>query len=107
MSEADAATSVNVAERLGFKDGDLIQEFGYDDDVDFDLRDDIEDLIGSELLDEDDHDHLRIAARRVRLRFVTSGDAARVQTEGRKGHGNLGAIVRRHWQVRLRRDENY
>ena len=56
MSEADAATSVNVAEKLGFKDGDLIQEFGYDDDVDFDLRDDIEDLTGSELLDEDDHE---------------------------------------------------
>ena len=56
MSEADAATSVNVAEKLGFKNGDLIQEFGYDDDVDFDLRDDIEDLTGSELLDEDDHE---------------------------------------------------
>jgi hypothetical protein len=56
VSEADAATSVNVAERLGFKDGDLIQERGYDDDVDFDLRDDIEDVTGSELLDEDDHD---------------------------------------------------
>jgi len=56
VSEADAATSVNVAERLGFKDGDLIQEFGYDDDVDFDLRDDIEELTGSELLDEDDHE---------------------------------------------------
>jgi hypothetical protein len=56
VSEADAATSVNVAEKLGFKNGDLIQEFGYDDDVDFDLRDDIEDLTGSELLDEDEHD---------------------------------------------------
>ncbi len=56
VSEADAATSVNVAEKLGFKNGDLIQEFGYDDDVDFDLRDDIEDLTGSELLDEDDHE---------------------------------------------------
>ena len=56
MSEADAATSVNVAEKLGFKNGDLIQEFGYDDDVDFDLRDDIEDLTGSEIFDEDDHE---------------------------------------------------
>ena len=37
VSEADAATSVNVAEKLGFKDGDLIQEFGYDDDVDLRL----------------------------------------------------------------------
>jgi hypothetical protein len=45
-----------VAGKLGFKEGDLVQEFGYDDDVDLDLRDDIEDLIGSELLDEDDHE---------------------------------------------------
>ena len=56
MSEADAGTVANVAGKLGFKDGDLIQEFGYDDDVDFDLRDSIEDLTGSELLSEDDHD---------------------------------------------------
>ncbi|WP_394940775.1 DUF3052 domain-containing protein [Psychromicrobium sp. YIM B11713] len=56
MSEADAGISTNVAARLGFKEGELIQEFGYDEDVDFDLRDDIEDLIGSELLDEDDHE---------------------------------------------------
>jgi len=38
---------------LGFKEGDLIQEFGYDEDVDFALREDIEDLTGEELLDED------------------------------------------------------
>jgi hypothetical protein len=56
VSEADAGTVANVAGKLGFKDGDLIQEFGYDDDVDFDLRDSIEDLTGSELLSEDDHD---------------------------------------------------
>lgn len=56
VSEADAGTSANVAVPLGFKAGDLIQEFGYDEDIDFDLRDDIEDLIGSELLEEDDHE---------------------------------------------------
>ena len=56
MSEADAVTEKNVAERMGFKDGDLIQEFGYDEDVDFDLRDDLEDLSGGELLTEDDHE---------------------------------------------------
>ncbi|WP_026555233.1 DUF3052 domain-containing protein [Arthrobacter sp. 35W] len=56
MSEADAGTVVNVAGKLGFKDGDLIQELGYDDDVDFDLRDSIETLVGSDLLDEDDHE---------------------------------------------------
>ena len=72
MSEADAATSVNVAEKLGFKDGDLIQEFGYDDDVDFDLRDDIEDLTGSELLDEDDHEVVDAA-----ILWWRSGDGER------------------------------
>ena len=56
MSEAEAVTSENVAGRLGFKDGDLVQEFGYDDDVDLDFREDLEDVIGSELLTEDDHD---------------------------------------------------
>ncbi|MHA7304003.1 DUF3052 domain-containing protein [Arthrobacter sp. TMN-49] len=56
MSEADAGTVAKVAGILGFKDGDLIQELGYDDDVDFDLRDNIEDHIGSEMFDEEDHD---------------------------------------------------
>lgn len=56
MSEAEAVTEKNVAGRLGFKDQDLIQEFGYDEDVDFDLRDGLEDLVGSELLTEDDHE---------------------------------------------------
>jgi hypothetical protein len=56
VSEAEAATVDNVAGKLGFKDGDLIQEFGYDEDVDFDLRADIEDLTGSELLNEEDQD---------------------------------------------------
>ena len=56
MSEAEAVTEKNVVGRLGFKDQDLIQEFGYDEDVDFDLRDGLEDLVGSELLTEEDHD---------------------------------------------------
>lgn len=55
MSETRAADKDAVV-KLGFKDGDLIQEFGYDDDVDFNLRDDLEDCIGSEILDEDDQE---------------------------------------------------
>lgn len=55
MSETRAASDRAVVQ-LGFKDGDLIQEFGYDDDVDFDLRDDLEEVTGSELLDEDDQE---------------------------------------------------
>jgi len=56
VSEADAGTVSMVAGKLGFKDGDLIQELGYDEDVDFELRDAVEDLIGSEMFDEEDHD---------------------------------------------------
>lgn len=41
------------ASRLGLKPGLTVQELGYDDDVDDALRTGIEDIIGSELLDED------------------------------------------------------
>lgn len=42
--------------KLGFAPGQVIQEFGYDDDVDDDLRFAIEDLVGSELEDEEYND---------------------------------------------------
>lgn len=35
--------------KLGFAPGQIVQEFGYDDDVDNDFRFHVEDLIGSEL----------------------------------------------------------
>lgn len=40
-------------DRLGFTQGQVVQEFGYGDDVDEDLRAAIEDGIGGELVDED------------------------------------------------------
>ena len=43
----------NPARRLGFQPGQVVQELGYDDDVDQDLREAVEDLTGSELVDED------------------------------------------------------
>ena len=52
MSEAKAPEE-SIAEQLNLKDGDYVQEFGYDDDVDADLRERIEAAIGSELFDED------------------------------------------------------
>ena len=55
MSEAKT-TAGDAVVQLGFKDGDYIQEFGYDEDVDLDLRDGIEEVIGSDLLDEDDQE---------------------------------------------------
>src|SRR4051794_21628186 len=42
--------------KLGFAGKQIIQEFGYDDDVPDDLRGEIEELIGSELEDEDFND---------------------------------------------------
>lgn len=55
MSDA-APAKHEAAPIMGFKDGDLIQELGYDNDVDFDLRDSLEDAVGSELLTEEDHE---------------------------------------------------
>ncbi|MDP9800205.1 hypothetical protein J2S49_000281 [Arcanobacterium wilhelmae] len=45
--------SATTALDLGFASGVIVQEFGYDEDVDFDLRDSIEDAIGSQMEDED------------------------------------------------------
>ncbi|KSW28557.1 DUF3052 domain-containing protein [Cellulomonas sp. B6] len=49
---ADDAVSQAVA-RLGFTAGQTIQEIGYDDDVDGDVRAALEAVTGSELVDED------------------------------------------------------
>jgi hypothetical protein len=43
----------NPAARLGFEPGQVVQEIGYDEDVDQELRDGIETIIGQELVDED------------------------------------------------------
>ncbi|MER5882423.1 DUF3052 domain-containing protein [Streptomyces sp. NPDC001941] len=48
-----AEERTNPAARLGFEPGQVVQEIGYDDDVDHDLREGIEALIGQELVDED------------------------------------------------------
>jgi hypothetical protein len=43
----------DLAERLGIKPGHVVQEIGYDDDVDEALRASVEALEGAELVDED------------------------------------------------------
>ncbi|MCL7493302.1 MULTISPECIES: DUF3052 domain-containing protein [Streptomyces] len=48
-----AEERTNPAARLGFEPGQVVQEIGYDDDVDQDLREGIETVIGQELVDED------------------------------------------------------
>lgn len=42
-----------VAEKLGIKQGMVVQEIGWDEDVDEELRTGVEEQCGSELLDED------------------------------------------------------
>ena len=42
---SDAPSSSSLSEVLSFTTGQIVQEIGYDDDVDLDLRDAIEDLI--------------------------------------------------------------
>jgi hypothetical protein len=53
VSETAGAASFS---KLGFAKGQVIQEFGYDDDVDDDLRFALEDVIGNELEDEEFND---------------------------------------------------
>ena len=55
-SAADQSAGTSIAGRLGFRPGQVVQEFGYDDDVDETLRAAIEDLTGNELADEDAQD---------------------------------------------------
>ena len=43
----------SLRSRFGIKPGQVVQEFGYDDDVDQDLRDELESVVGSELVDEE------------------------------------------------------
>ena len=53
MVAAGDADNNSVAERLGIKPDMVVQEIGWDSDVDDDLRSAIEDQIGGDLLDED------------------------------------------------------
>ncbi|MCQ9352327.1 DUF3052 domain-containing protein [Corynebacterium sp. 153RC1] len=43
----------DLAHRLGVREGLLVQEVGWDEDADSSISEAIEDIIGSELLDED------------------------------------------------------
>ncbi len=48
-----AGASPGIAERMGIAPGMVVQELGYDDDVDDDLRIAVEDRTGEEMVDED------------------------------------------------------
>ena len=48
-----AADSPNYARKLGIQKNQIVQELGWDEDTDDDIRFDIEDVCGGELVDED------------------------------------------------------
>lgn len=51
--KGSAAQQGELGSNLELKAGQYVQEIGYDDDVDFDLREAVEGIIGDELADED------------------------------------------------------
>jgi len=53
---AGDAGKAGVAERLGIEPGMVVQEIGWDEDVDDGVRAEIEERVGSDLLDEDADD---------------------------------------------------
>ncbi|MGH3860390.1 DUF3052 domain-containing protein [Actinokineospora sp.] len=53
MVAAGDTGNAGVADKLGIEEGTVVQEIGWDEDVDDDLRAAIEERIGSDLLDED------------------------------------------------------
>ena len=53
MVAAGDAGKAGVAERLGIEPGMVVQELGWDEDVDDGVRAAIEEQVGSDLLDED------------------------------------------------------
>ena len=51
-----AADPPNYARRMGIQRNQIVQELGWDEDTDDDIRADVEDACGGELLDEDADD---------------------------------------------------
>ncbi|NJQ04081.1 DUF3052 domain-containing protein [Streptomyces lonarensis] len=51
-----AEERTNPAERLGFQPGQVVQELGYDEDAEQELREGIEAITGQSLVDEDHDD---------------------------------------------------
>lgn len=53
MSGAQRSEAVAPVERIGFKPGQVVVEYGYDDDVDERFREAVETAVGAPLEDED------------------------------------------------------
>ena len=58
---AESAADQSMAGRLGLRAGQVVQEFGYDDDVDQDFRESIEEITGNELVYDDVDDVVDVA----------------------------------------------
>lgn len=54
--EGATQTSDGPAARMGLAAGHLVQELGFDEDIDFDFRNTLEDELGSEILTEEDQE---------------------------------------------------
>src|ERR1700744_2404509 len=65
---ADDAPS--YARKLGIQRGQVVQEWGWDEDTDDDIRADVEDACGGELLDEDSDEVIDVV-----LLWGRAGDA--------------------------------
>ncbi|ACQ80067.1 conserved hypothetical protein [Beutenbergia cavernae DSM 12333] len=52
-ASTDPGATRGAPDRFGFTSGQVIQEFGYDDDVDLGLRDALAAVTGTDLVDED------------------------------------------------------
>jgi hypothetical protein len=52
----NAGGNRHLAGRLGLRPGQVVQEFGYDDDCDDELRQSVQELTGNPLVDEDHED---------------------------------------------------
>ncbi|MCH5645381.1 MULTISPECIES: DUF3052 domain-containing protein [unclassified Gordonia (in: high G+C Gram-positive bacteria)] len=56
VAATDGSSGGSRADKLGLESGMVVQELGWDEDTDDDLRADIEDAIGAEMLDDDADD---------------------------------------------------
>ncbi|MEV1291606.1 DUF3052 domain-containing protein [Pseudonocardia sp. NPDC049635] len=74
VTAADAGAS-DIAGKLGIEPGQIVQELGYDTDVDEQVREAVEAIIGEELLDEDAQEVIDVV-----LLWFRDGDGDLVDT---------------------------
>ena len=68
-------TTPGIAARMGFRPGMIVQEVGWDEDVDDELRAAIEEIVGEEMVDEDSDEVVEVV-----LLWYREDDGALVDT---------------------------